>query len=192
MITTPQVSCYLKSKIQFLIKNAAVLVLMALCGLLAGCDKTNLKPITRLQLRLTDAPIAAQEVNIHIKEVRVNLTDDTTWITLRTNNNNYNLLDYRNGKDTLIAEGELPATKFVKEVRLTLGENNIIKIGGDVYPLDVSNASQKDIKVVVNTKLNKNIETFTIDFDAASSVVETTKGIFQLRPVVSLKKEVIR
>jgi hypothetical protein len=191
MITTPpRTPSFAEGKFQFPAKCVAGIVLIAFCAfLLSGCDKTNLKPITRLQIRLTDAPLDAEEVNVHIKEVSVNLTDDTTWITLRTNANSYNLLDYRNGKDTLIAEGQLPATKFVKNIRLILGDNNNIKMDGEEYPLDLSNSSQKEVTLFVNSKLNKNIETFTIDFDAASSVIQTSKESFQLKPVVTFRKQ---
>lgn len=154
--------------------------------IIAGCDKTNIKPITQLKIRLTDAPINAQEVNVNIKTVRVKLSDDTAWITLRPNSGVYNLLEYKNGKDTLIAEGVVPATKFINELQLILGDSNTIKIDNNPYALNLADASG-NIKILAYSKMNKNIETITLDFNAALSVTEFAKGSYQLKPVVSIK-----
>ncbi len=155
--------------------------------ILTACDKANLDPVTQLKVRLTDAPINAQQVNLHIKEVRVNLVNDTAWIKLNTNAAIYNLLDYKDGKDTLIAQGTIPATYTVKELRLLLGDSNTIKMNNDVYPLSVPSGVQSGIKITVNKKLNKNVETIVLDFDAALSIVEVGKETYQLNPVVKLK-----
>jgi len=155
--------------------------------ILTACDKANLDPVTHLKVRLTDAPVNAQEVNVHIKEVRVNLVNDTVWTKLNTNAAIYNLLDYKDGKDTLIAQGTVPATNTVKELRLLLGDSNTIKINNDVYPLGVPGGLQSGIKITLNKKLNKNIETIVLDFDAGLSIVELGKGTYQLNPVIKLK-----
>ena len=190
MLKTFRPGFYFTTANPFSMKELGRFAVVACCVVaFAGCDKTNLKPITQVKIRLTDAPLAAQQVNIHIKEVRVNLTDDTTWIVLHTNADIYNLLDYKNGKDTLIAEGSVPATKFIKEVRIILGDNNTIRIDDEVHPINMLSASANDVRVLINSKLNKNIETFTLDFDAAASIIETSKGTFYLRPVVVLRSK---
>lgn len=155
--------------------------------ILTACDKANLDPVTQLKVRLTDAPVNAQEVNVQIKEVRVNLVDDTAWIKLNTNAAIYNLLQYKDGKDTLIAQGNIPATSTIRELRLLLGDSNTIKINNDVYPLSVPVSLQSGYKIIVNKKLNKNVESIVIDFDAGLSVLELGKGTYQLNPVISLK-----
>src|SRR6478672_6966967 len=69
-----------------------------------------------LHIRLTDAPAAYDEVNVDLKEVRVNFSDDSTgWVTLQTKDTIYNLLGLQNGLDTLVASGTVPANT-VKEV----------------------------------------------------------------------------
>ncbi len=160
---------------------------LASLAILTACDKANLDPVTQLKVRLTDAPINAQQVNVQIKEVRVNLEGDTAWTILNTPAATYNLLDYQNGKDTLIAQGNVHATSTVKELRLILGDSNTIKINNEVFPLSVPVSSLNGYKIIVNKKLNRNIENVILDFDAGLSVIELGKGNYQLNPVIKLK-----
>lgn len=160
---------------------------LALLVILTACDKANLDPVTQLKVRLTDAPVYAQQVNVHIKEVRVNLANDTAWTILNTNSATYNLLNYQDGKDTLIAQGNVRATSTVKEIRLILGDSNTIKINNDIFPLSVVGSSQGGFKILTEKKMNKNIETVVLDFDAGLSVIELSKGNYQLSPVIKLK-----
>jgi hypothetical protein len=155
--------------------------------ILSGCEKINLEPVTELKVRLTDAPINAQEVNIDIKEVKVNYAKDTGWTTLNTNTGIYNLLKYQNGQDTLIAKGNVRATNIIQQLRLVLGERNSIKINNEVYPLSTSSGVEKGIQITIDRKMNRNIETIIIDFDANLSVTETAKGLYQLKPFLRLK-----
>ncbi|MBA2762976.1 MAG: DUF4382 domain-containing protein [Segetibacter sp.] len=165
------------------------IILFALGSLvvLTNCDKKNLEPVTQLKIRLTDVPVNAQEVNVHIKEVRVKFANDTTETTLNTKEAIYNLLDYQDGKDTVIAQGNLSATNTIREIRVILGDNNTLKINSEVYPLNIPVNLRGGTKIIVNKKLNKNIESVVLDFDAALSVVELGKGNYQLNPVIKLK-----
>jgi len=139
-----------------------------------------------LQLKLTDAPGDWQEVNIDLKEVRVNFRDDSTgWVSLQTKDTIYNLLGLQNGLDTLIAQGTFP-TNTVKEIRLILGDNNTIKTNGQVYPLTIPSGSESGLKIKVNKKLNATLETVVLDFDAGASVTQEQDG-FKLRPVITVK-----
>jgi hypothetical protein len=159
---------------------------LAMLGMLSECDKKSLQPVTELKVRLTDTPLSAQEVNVDIKEVKVNYAKDTTWTSLKTNAGLYNLLDYQNGKDTLIAQGNVGATKIIQEMRLILGNNNTIKINNDVYPLNILTGFNS-VQIVIGRKMNKNVESLIIDFNSGLSVTETTKGYYTLKPVLTLK-----
>jgi type 1 fimbria pilin len=139
-----------------------------------------------LHIRLTDAPAAYDEVNVDLKEVRVNFSDDSTgWITLQTKDTIYNLLGLQNGLDTLVASGTVPANT-VKEVRLILGDNNTIKVNGQLYPLTIPSGSTSGLKIKVNKKLNATLETVVLDFDAGASVTDEADG-YKLRPVIRVK-----
>ena len=61
-------------------------------------DKTG--GTSTLNVRLTDAPTAFEEVNVDIREVRVKFSDDSTtngWVTLTTYPGIYNLLALQTG-----------------------------------------------------------------------------------------------
>ena len=66
---------------------------------------------------LTDMPDVYQEVNVEIMAVQVKMND--TLIELCTNQGIYNILEYVNGKDTLIVDDQIPAGT-VSQIRLIL------------------------------------------------------------------------
>lgn len=131
----------------------AITVLLATSTcLFVACSKSNNSGSTNLTIRLTDAPFDAQEVNIDIREVRVNFRDDSTgFVPLITKAGIYNLLTLQNGKDTALATGAVE-TGNLKEVRFILGSNNSIKI---------------------NKNLNRSFDNLLLDFDADASIYQT-------------------
>jgi hypothetical protein len=144
-----------------------------------------------LNVRLTDAPIPFDEVNVDIREVKVKFSDDTLsnsgWVTLNTYPGIYNLLDYQNGVDTLLATGAFPL-QVVKEIRFVLGPNNtIVDTFGVVFPLTIPSGSESGLKIKVNKRLQETLETIIIDFDAALSVKEEGTGDYKLRPVLRVR-----
>ena len=139
-----------------------------------------------LHIRLTDAPADWDEVNIDLKEVKVNFNNDTAgWISLPTKDTIYNLLGLQNGLDTLIAQGTVPANTL-NEIRLVLGDENSIKTNGQLYPLTIPSGSTSGLKIKVHKKLNATLETIVLDFDAGASVTEEQDG-YKLRPVITVK-----
>ena len=157
---------------------------------LISCNKDKTEGTSRLNVRLTDAPTAYEEVNVDIREVRVKFSDDTLsnsgWVTLTTYPGIYNLLAYQNGVDTLLGTGVFPL-QVVKEIRFVLGPNNTIKDAGVVYPLTIPSGSESGLKLKINKALNATLETIIIDFDAALSVKKEGPGDYKLRPVLKIK-----
>lgn len=153
--------------------------------LFMACNKEN--DTTRVKIRLTDNPYNAEEVNVDIREVHVKFRDDeNSWMTLDTEQGVYNLLGLQNGLDTLLAEGDLP-TNQVKEIRFVLGNDNSIKIDGNVYPMTVPSGSESGLKLKVNKTLSGTVDSILVDFDAALSVHQTGTGDYQLKPVLKIK-----
>ena len=151
-----------------------------------GCSKNDNNTGT-LAVRLTDAPYNAQQVNVDIKEVRVNFKEDSTgWVTLASIPGIYDLLAYQNGKDTLIGRGTYPYGN-VKEIRLILGLNNTIKINNVVYPLTIASGEESGLKIKVNKGLFSPNEVMVIDFDAELSIYQNGNGDYRLKPVIKLK-----
>jgi hypothetical protein len=169
--------------------NSFGLILLTGTLLLAACTKSkDNSGVTTLNVRLTDAPADYSEVNIDIQEIRVKYSDDqsdTGWQTLKTNAGIYNLLDFQNEKDTLLASGQVTA-KTVQQIRAILGADNTIKVGDAIYPLTIPSGSESGLKLMVNKKLNMSLETIVLDFDALLSIKEEN-GRYMLRPVLKLK-----
>ncbi len=175
-------------KKNFLILSA---LLISASTIFIACSKDDNTSgsMSRLNVRLTDAPTAYDQVNVDIREVRVKFADDTLssgWVTLTTYPGIYNLLAYQNGVDTLLGTGVFP-TQVVKEIRFVLGPNNTIMDAGVVYPLTIPSGSESGLKIKVNKSLNATLETIIIDFDAALSVQKEGTGDYKLRPVLKVK-----
>lgn len=165
-------------------KTLSVIALAAI--ILISCQKSNDNAQTTLNIRLTDAPTALEEVNVDIQQVSVKTDNDTTnWISLTPNVGVYNLLGLQNGVDTLIATGIITADN-VKEIRLILGTNNTVKEGGVIYPLTIPSGSESGLKIKFSKGLRAPIETVLVDFDAALSVKKEADG-YKLRPVLRIK-----
>src|SRR5438552_8221902 len=94
--------------------------------LLAACTKNEGgqgKGNATLNIYLTDDPSPFDEVNIDIAKIEVNASSDSTeegWVELpMLKSGVFNLLHLRNGLDTLIASGILPAGK-ISQLRIIL------------------------------------------------------------------------
>lgn len=164
-----------------------LLLLAALVIGIAACQKDAENSTTDLRIRLTDNPFNATEVNVDIREVKVNLHDDSTgWVSLNTHAGIYNLLALQNGLDTLLAQGIIP-TGTLKEIRFVLGDNNSIKIDTTVYPLTIPSGGESGLKIKLNKNLQATADSVLIDFDAALSIMQTGTGEYKLKPVLKIK-----
>ena len=166
-------------------KKPILFLFFAVLVLVFACSKEN--RTTTLKVNLTDAPLAAEEVNIDLQAVRVNFSNDSSgWTDLSAVPGVYNLLLLQNGLDTLIAQGTVPAGNL-KEIRLVLGSNNSIKIDGQVYPLTIPSGAESGLKIKVHKNLSAPLDSLLIDFDAALSVHQEGTGGYKLRPVLQIK-----
>jgi hypothetical protein len=169
-------------------------ILAAATLILYSCSKDDTSgsgtgSTSTVNVRLTDAPTAYDEVNVDIREVNIKFADDTTaqgWVSLSTYPGIYNLLALQNGVDTLLATGAFP-TQVVREIRFVLGPNSTIKDAGVVYPLTVPSGSESGLKLKINRPLTATLENIIIDFDAALSVTKDGTGDYKLRPVLRIK-----
>jgi len=135
------------------------------------------------KVRMTDAPAAYDEVNIDLRAVEVTGSNGHT-VTLNTTAGIYNLLDFSNGVDTLVAISTL-ADARVEQIRLILGSNNTVVVNGVTYPLSTPSAEQSGLKLQVHQTLAADIENeLLIDFDAGASIHQTGNGTYKLTPVL--------
>jgi len=134
-------------------------------------------------VRMTDEPGPFSEVNIDLRGVEVTGSNGQT-VVLNTNSGIYNLLDFTNGIDTLIATSTLRDAR-VNQIRLILGSNNTVVLDGVTYPLSTPSAEQSGLKLLINQTLSADIDnSILIDFDANASIIETGNGTFKLKPVL--------
>lgn len=160
---------------------AGALMFMISCS---DDDKIEAQPSkSKLEVRLTDAPANYSEINIDIQQIRV---QSNGWIDLTTQGGIYNLLDFRNGIDTLIASDSIPSGR-INQIRFVLGDSNSIVADGIEYPLTIPSGSQSGLKLLVNYVLVPGITySVLVDFDAAKSIVKTGNGEYKLKPVLKV------
>ncbi len=158
----------------------------------AACIKntTTTKGKSTVNIHLVDAPGAYDKVNIDIQDVQVKASadqSDSGWQSLNlTRKGVYNLLDFKNGLDTLLGSIALPAGQ-IGQLRVILGPNNSVVMNGVGYPLQTPSAQQSGLKLLINTTLQADVDYhFWIDFDAARSIVQTGNNKFILKPVLKV------
>lgn len=173
-------------------KTKLPLILLALSMSFYGCkddDNDSNKGTSRVNVRMTDGPGNYEEVNVDIQGVQYHIEDgnqNSGWVSISTITGIYNLLDFTNGVDTLLASQDIPSGK-ISQVRLILGSNNTVKVDGQTYPLDVPSGSTSGLKVQVKETLVAGITyTFLLDFDVAKSIKQTGAGQYKLHPVIRL------
>src|SRR5436190_19290993 len=91
----------------------------------------------QMKVYLTDDPAAYDKVVIDVQDVQINVTNDSTggWQGLSTvSAGAYDLLKLVNDHDTLLAKSDIP-TGTIHQMRLVLGSNNYVVVGGVQYPL---------------------------------------------------------
>jgi len=179
-------------------KKALFLIVLSLGTLVFfSCNKNSSSSgAGHLEVRLTDDPSPYDSVLIDIRQVQVNVSSDTGtgsgWHTLTLFRPGvYNLLNFRNGGDTVLAAADLPAGK-ISQIRLILGDNNSVVIGGQSFHLTTPSAQQSGLKLNIHATLTAGIVyRLWIDFDAGRSIVTTGSGAYNLKPVIRTYTEAI-
>lgn len=177
-------------------KRIAIAGLVMLSGLLiiSSCKKDKDDDVnvgtSTMKFNLTDAPALYDAVHIDVQEVEVHVsnTGDPNldgWKTITNIQPGvYNLLDFQNGLDTLIASGDVPSGT-ISQIRLILGPNNDVVVNGVAEPLKTPSAQQSGLKLQVNYTLQAGVVyEFWLDFDASRSIVAKGNGTYSLKPVI--------
>jgi len=168
---------------------AAVLLAFIFSASLISCSKNENSSSGKAQLQvyLTDNPAAYDKVVIDVKDVQINLTNDSTggWQSLSTvKAGSYDLLRLVNDKDTLLGNSDI-ATGTLQQMRLVLGPNNYVVVNGQNFPLETPSAQQSGLKLNIHQTITSGIlYTITLDFDAGKSIVQTGNGKYILKPVI--------
>ena len=164
--------------------------LLTVTVLFSACKKDDESGTSILNIRLTDAPAAYDAVLIEIIGVEVT-GNNGKLANLNVNAGIYNLLDFTNGNDTLIATGALASGK-VQQIRLILGSNNSVVIDSVSYPLATPSAQQSGLKLQVHKDLAAGVAyALLLDFDAHQSIVDMGNGNYSLKPVIRVVEQAI-
>jgi len=174
----------MKTILKIAIPVAAILML-----LLLGCKKENSsfsKGKQQLKVYLTDNPVNFQAVNINIQKVEVKIEVDSSgferefWETLQIRTGIYNILNFRNGVDTLLAQGFVTSGE-IKKLRITLGSGNSVVVDNVTYPLTLK---KPEVMIDIDDISEINSASFKIhiDFDACGSIIRISNNQFELQP----------
>ncbi|MES1221616.1 MAG: DUF4382 domain-containing protein [Bacteroidota bacterium] len=119
---------------------------------------------------------------IDIQKLEIKLEDDSLpadgCVSLAIHPGVYTILQLRNGLDTLFGTGTLPSG-HVKKVRLTLGNQNSVMIGGQSFELNIHDNEfqvEADLDDSNFDITNAGQLLFWIDFDAAKSIRVDNSG----------------
>lgn len=191
---------------------AAVLVFFACNKSNSSNSNPNIpKGQSQVSMYMMDGPINFYKVLVDIRQVAVEIDTATTqsssdeddqwddnycgyhrttsnksviWDTLSITPGVYNLLDLRNGTDTLLASGLYPTGKILK-IRITLGSDNTVYTDSTTYsPLEVFgsnpyftiNVSRTNVDNVSNNDFK-----IWLDFNLAKSIYFWS-GTYYLKP----------
>ncbi len=165
-----------------MMKSAMYVICIGLLGLLLPSCKKGKDP-AHLSVRMTDAPGNFNAVLVDIQGVEVTGSGGSA-VMLNTTAGIYNLLDFSNGLDTLIATGDLSAGT-VSQIRLILGPNNSVMVDSVLYPLSTPSAEQSGLKLQIHEEFQPGVSySILLDFDANQSIVLQGNGTYQLKPVI--------
>ena len=172
----------------------------------------NPKTARQLSVYLTDDPCQYDSVFIDIRYVEVKI--DTTkehmdddefgdrdddgdddhrdhdnfgkWDTLTIRPGVYNILQFRNGLDTLLGTANIPAGK-IRKIRLTLGTNNSLVKDGVSHPLNLLAGTNNYVYIKIHNEDEDDVTTaqtaIWLDFDVCRSI-KLINGQYYLKPVL--------
>ncbi len=138
-----------------------------------------------LKVFLTDDQnLNFDKVFIDIRKVEIKLEDNGNdslggWFSLSITPGIYDILQLRNGIDTLFGTGTIPANRKLQKIRLTLGNNNSVVINGQTKPLKVKDKNNEVIAELDETNVELSAPDqflFWIDFDAGKSIKTDNSG----------------
>jgi Domain of unknown function (DUF4382) len=168
----------------------------------------------KLSVYLTDDPCQYDSVFIDIRFVEVKI--DTTrkhddddhhgdddddmdddhqhsdsfgkWDTLSIRPGVYNILKLRNGIDTLLATGNIPAGA-IRKIRITLGTNNSVVKNGVTYSLSLLAGQTNYVYVKIHKECEDEISVgqtgIWLDFDVCESI-KFKNGQYYLKPFLKV------
>jgi hypothetical protein len=177
----------------------ALSILLLGVVILAGCSDSTAPENTapgRIKLNMIDAPGDYDEVNVHIVRIEVHRADaDSTddgkddesgWSVISTDSMMVDLLTLTDGHGVSLADTLLPAGRYT-QVRLILGGENTVVVGGIEYDLEIPSSMNTGIKLIHGFTIEPDaLYQATLDFDADRSIHMTGNGQYKMKPVIRI------
>lgn len=172
-----------------------IMGVIALVILFNACNK-NPGGTGAMTVKMKDAPVEYDSVFVDVQRVDVHFSDNNTgssgWVALNTQAGVYDLLALQNGLFAILADSvELPVGN-ISQMRLILGTENSVVVGGISFPLLLSSQDKTGLKFNLNTTISDDdLVEVLIDFDAEKSIVLQGTGEYRLKPVIKVESVVI-
>ena len=192
--------------------TAACLLLAVACQKNLSQQNSNTAGQSLVKIYLTDDPsLVFDKVLLNIQKVEIKVEDDAQekhesehqhdvddndshgdasggWMNISINPGVYDILQFRNGLDTLFASSSFPASSKLKKIRVTLGTNNSVVYNGTSFPLTIKNNDNFIVIKLEESAVNINsggLSSIWIDVDAGRSIRKNGNQ-FELKPSVKL------
>ena len=177
--------------------NSIVMVIVVIVFAFSYCTTENDDDFSggngtaRMEIRLADAPTDFDEVNLDIRSISINSTDNEEkgWRELSLLRPGiYNLLDFRNGVDTLLGVYDIPAGE-IRQIKLNFGTDSHTMLNGFKSVIFVP-VEENGERVIVKHKAQLTRDMtyrLWLDLDAARSLVASGLGLYgphKLEPVI--------
>ena len=161
-----------------------ILSILLLSSVFYSCkDKEETTKTYPYAISMTDAPGPYDAVYVDIQGIEITGGGGKTVMT-NVKTGIYNLLNFTNGIDTLLATATLEDAK-VSQIRLILGPNNTVVVDNVSYPLSTPSAEQSGLKLQVHQTLQAGVlYSVLLDFDANQSIIKEGNGKYKLKPVI--------
>lgn len=189
--------------LQWTFASLAVLLIAYACrkesSAAANTGITTAVP-TQMKIYLTDDQnLVFDKVLIDIQKLEIKVEDNGVdslggWFTLAINPGVYDILQFRNGLDTLFATGTIPANRKLQKIRMTLGKNNAVVKGTQTTALKLKDKNNEVIAKLDESNVDFSAPDqflFWIDFDAGRSIKVDNSGSgnnngYELRPQIRI------
>lgn len=193
------------------------LVTLFIVLIFTACRKENSAAQTqsarKLSVYLTDDPCNYDSVFVDIRyvEVKIDTSDEHMnddhfddqdgdqdddhhdhdqfgkWDTLTIKAGVYNIMELRNGVDTLLGTANLPKAS-IRKIRITLGANNRVLVAGISHPLNLYPGTNNYVYVKLDDEdidddNNNNQANVWLDFNVCESIIQDN-GQYYLRPFI--------
>ncbi len=169
--------------------SAAITFIMVSCKKELSSETQSISNVpagkSELKIMLTDDPSQIfDSIFIDIQKVEVRVKDSAGaehWDSLTIRKGLYNILNFRNGLDTLLASGLVPSGA-VEKIRITLGTGSYVMFKGIKTPLNIP-SGQNVITVSVDDDVDHEDHHHNrvwLDFDGHGSI-EIHNGKLELK-----------